>query len=158
MNDVDVRLERLEHRAAIQNLKAAYCFHIDCRDLAAASALFTEDGVWDGGELFGRFQGREAIEQFFVEVQRDSLAFVMHNITNAFVEIDGDTAFGRWHMLMPCTMRESGDETAVWGAGYYEDRFARVGDDWLIAEMRLTSYFWSPHAEGWASATARTAQ
>ncbi|MGI9658195.1 MAG: nuclear transport factor 2 family protein, partial [Gaiellaceae bacterium] len=94
-----------------------------------------------------------AIERFFADVQAESLAFVMHNVTNPLVAVDGDSAVGRWQLLMPCTMRQADELTAVWAAGHYEDRFVRGAGGWQIAEMRLTSYFWSSQRDGWAAAS-----
>jgi hypothetical protein len=67
-----VRLERLERRVqaledaeAIRNLKARYAALCDQQyDPDGIAALFTEDALWDSPGL-GRFEGREAIRNFF---------------------------------------------------------------------------------------------
>lgn len=147
------RLDAIEAVQAVGNLKAHYCWLLDARRPAEAGALFTEDGVWDGGELFGRHEGREAVSRFFVEVQRDGLPFSLHGVLTPFIELRSPTeAFGRWHLNMPCTFRAAGGDRAVWGGGWYEDDFVRGADGvWRAREMRLTSHYWTPLDRGWVA-------
>jgi len=66
------RLERLERRLqvledaeAIRNLKARYAALCDRQyDADGIAMLFTEDALWESPGL-GRFEGREAIRNFF---------------------------------------------------------------------------------------------
>jgi ketosteroid isomerase-like protein len=53
-------------RRRIKRLKAVYCMYCDAKyDAAGICSLFTEDGVWDGGPSFGRYQGHDQIRNFF---------------------------------------------------------------------------------------------
>jgi uncharacterized protein (TIGR02246 family) len=59
------RLQLLENAEAIRNLKARYAALCDNQyDADGIASLFTEDAVWESPGL-GRFEGREAIRNFF---------------------------------------------------------------------------------------------
>src|SRR5688572_31993556 len=85
--ELRVRVEAAEAVQAIQNLKARYAQLVDERyvrgkvapedEVAAAAekiaALFTEDGVWDGGPALGVSTGRaERSEEHTSELQLQS--------------------------------------------------------------------------------------
>ena len=146
----DAELRAVADHLAILNLKARYCHRIDDRDHEGAAAVFTEDGVWDGGGAFGRAEGRQAIADFFRDVQRETVSFAIHSVSNPLIEVEGDEAIGRWYLWMPCTFRVDGGEQAMWGSGRYTDRFERRSGEWQIREMRLDSNFWTPFDRGWA--------
>jgi hypothetical protein len=147
LHELGRRISLLEDAEAIRNLKAEYCLHLDERNTEAAAALFTEDGVWDGGETFGRHEGRSDIAAYFSEIQERALGFSLHHVSNPYVDVRPDgTAFGRWYLFMPCTL----DARAVWGAGRYDDRLVKRSDRWLFREMRLVSHYRTPFDRGWA--------
>lgn len=152
--DIDALERQLQEQAdlhAVANLKAHYCWLLDTRRTLDAAALFTEDGVWDGGEMFGRHEGREAVGEYFTRIQRDGLPFCLHGVLTPFVELRGpDAAFGRWYLAMPCTLRDAGGrDRAVLGGAWYEDDFVREDGVWRVREMRLTNHFWTPLDKGW---------
>ncbi|MYG14649.1 MAG: hypothetical protein F4171_17925 [Gammaproteobacteria bacterium] len=63
--NIESRMRRLEAAEQIRLLKARYCDLCDAGYPAdALCSLFTDDGVWDGGEM-GIFSGREALHRFF---------------------------------------------------------------------------------------------
>jgi hypothetical protein len=146
LHELGRRISLLEDAEAIRNLKAEYCLHLDERDTAAAAALFTDDGVWDGGETFGRHEGRAEIAAYFSGLQEQALGFSLHHVSNPYLDVRPDgTAFARWYLFMPCTL----DACAVWGAGRYEDRLVKERDRWRFREMRLVSHFWTRFDRGW---------
>ena len=87
----------------IKQLKHRYCACCDERyDPDGIAALFTEDGVWDGGP-FGRAEGREGFREFFREVS-NQVDFANHYVTNPIIEIDGNSATGCWDLWQPMVM------------------------------------------------------
>src|ERR1700732_472939 len=92
------RLERLERRLqavedaeAIRNLKARYAALCDAQyDADGIAMLFTEDALWESPGL-GRFEGREAIRDFFRGAS-GIFSFAIHYSLNGQIEVDGDTA------------------------------------------------------------------
>jgi hypothetical protein len=151
ISELAARLDEAEDLRAIANLKAHYCWLLDTRRAAEAGALFTEDGVWDGGETFGRHEGREAVGRYFAEIQRESLSFCLHGVLTPFLELRSPTtAFGRWYLHMPSTLRDAaGNDVAVWGAAWYEDDFVKQDGVWRVRAMHITNHFWTPFDRGW---------
>jgi len=164
IEELDARIDALARRVdaaesvlAIQALKARYGEVVDARftrgravgsermaDLVGqAAALFTEDGVWDGGPGLGVARGRAEIAARLAE---PTLVFSRHLFVKPRIEVDGDRARARWDLLCPCT-RPDGE--SLWMSGYEDDTYARVNGEWLHASMALTTVFVSPAGGGW---------
>ena len=152
-----LRVESSESVLAIQSLKARYGELIDQRFSAGAvvdassltriadgvAALFTADGVWDGGPGLGRVTGRQAIA---ARLRETTLTFSRHFFVNPRIEVDGATARARWDLLSPCRRP---DGTSYWMSGYEDDEYLRSDGVWLHRSMRLTTVFMAPVGEGW---------
>src|SRR5881227_2123286 len=97
------RLQALEDAEAIRNLKARYAALCDNQyDADGIAMLFAEDAVWESPAL-GRFEGREAIRNFFRGAS-GIFSFAIHYSLNGHIEVEGDTARARWYLFMPCTL------------------------------------------------------
>ena len=136
MKSSDERLATLESIEAIRRLKYRYAQYSDERRPREMADLFTEDGIWDGGERFGYAAGREAIYAFILEAWHE-LQWAAHFVTNGDIAIDssGSEASGRWRLWEAATL--SGNP--VWIMGHYEDKYRLAGGDWLFTESRLDS-------------------
>jgi uncharacterized protein (TIGR02246 family) len=154
-NSVDVaRIERLEQRLqvledaeAIRNLKARYAALCDQQyDADRIAMLFTEDALWESPGL-GRFEGREAIRNFFREAS-EIFSFAIHYSLNGQIDVEGDTARARWYLFMPCTVA-SGNR-AMWRASIDHETYARVGDTWMFRHKRSEPLMNVPFETGWA--------
>ncbi len=151
------RIEASESTLAIHALKARYAALVDRRfskgrvvdrptlDAVAAEAaqLFTTDAVWDGGPVLGRVTGRPAIAD---RLAAPTLAFARHFFVQPQLEVDGDTARGRWELLSPC---RTADGVSSWMFGYEDDEYACVDGVWLHRSMTLTTVVMAPVADGW---------
>ncbi len=154
---LEARLQRLEAVEEIRRLKARYGELVDSRfddegflsaDRVAPiadeiAALFTRDAVWDGAAL-GVSRGRDEIRERFLAT---TLTFSWHFFVKPNIEVDGETATGRWDILSPCTM--SGDRP-FWMAGVEDDRYACEDGVWKHKSMSLRVVFMSPYERGWA--------
>jgi hypothetical protein len=153
------RVDSSESVLAIQAMKARYGDLVDRRFSAgsvidadalaavaeAVAALFTADGVWDGGPGLGVATGRRAIAE---RLREPTLTFSRHFFMNPRIAVDsdGDTARGRWDLLSPC---RRADGSSYWMSGFEDDEYARVDGDWLHRSMKLTTVFMAPVGEGW---------
>lgn len=157
LDRLERRLDVAESRLAIMDLKARYAALVDARfahgstvdgdvlvDLARRAAdLFCADGEWDGGPGLGVARGRREIAG---RLATPTIVFARHFFVTPRIEVDGDTATGRWELLSPFTRP---DGTAMWMAGTEDDTYRRVDGVWLQASMALTTYFVAPAGDGW---------
>lgn len=151
LNQILDRLDRLESESAIRRLKAEYMRACDEPRGAAVADLFWPDGVWEsvGGtsDSFGRLEGQGDIGDAFA-ANPSRYTFTTHYLTNESIEVDGDSAIGRWYLFEPLTHR---GEQAYWMGGWYEDRFERRDGLWRFAHLRLSVTFRTPFDVGWAA-------
>lgn len=146
-SDLEARIRRLEDIEAVKQLKYRYCNACDDNyDSERLAPLFIEDAIWDGG-LMGRFDGREAIREFFAGCSK-LVSFAIHQVTNPILEIEGDSAKGRWYLWEPIVF-VLGDQ-ALWMAGRYDDQYRREGEQWYFERVTVDLRMLSPYDEGFA--------
>jgi ketosteroid isomerase-like protein len=146
LRDLERRIRALEDIEAIKQLKYRYADACDRGyDADTLADLFTEDAIWDGG-VFGRYDGQEAIRQYFQDISSD-IVFAMHYMMNPIIEVDGDEARGAWYLFQTCTFAEG--NTPILGAAKYAERYQRVHGTWKFRHLQLISIFWTPYEEGW---------
>lgn len=156
------RVDDCESVLQLQALKARYGELVDQRyspdgvvgaaDLdritEEVAALFTVDGVWDGGPGLGVAVGRSAIAE---RLGTPTLAFSRHLFVKPRIEVRGDSASARWDLISPC---RRADGRSYWMCGYEDDEYLRVEGTWLHRSMKLTTIFMSPIEEGWTKILA----
>lgn len=126
-------------RNAISDLKARYVDAADggwtgepAHDGETIASLFVEDGVWDAGEM-GQGVGRDGIRAYFEGAVED-FPLVFHHASSARIDVQGDEASGRWHVMVP--MVEKGVSKLL--VGIYDDRFVRTPEGWRFKVLHFT--------------------
>jgi hypothetical protein len=148
-SDIEQRLARLEAVEEIRQLKHRYFAYCDDKyNPPGIAALFTEDGVWEG-ELFGNHIGRDAIREHFERVSSD-IVFAAHLGMNSIIDVDGDSATGKWRMIMPSVVMKDGVKEARWLLVAYEDSYVKTHGRWMFKTMNIHVNFYSPHLGHWA--------
>ncbi len=137
------RLQRLEDRAAIQDLAAEYCRAIDDRDLDAFVGCFTADGVLRHRDGVMRLDGQAALRDYY------TTRFAQYGVTFHYphahvITPDGpDTAHG-W----VSAHAEMGLGGEGWIAAFrYADRYRKVDGRWLFAERELAAWYYMKLAD-----------
>jgi hypothetical protein len=153
VSELSDRIARLEAAQAIETLKARYaraCDPYPDGDLIAP--MFTEDGVFDCGELFGVHHGREAIRRHFSRGP-EVIKWALHLIASPIVEVAADlrTATGSWYLWQPMTtLEEGGGATARWLSGEYHDTYARDDEGtWRFDTVKLEMTIYATYEDGW---------
>ena len=154
--DLEARIDRLESIEAIKKLKHVYMTYCDLGyQPADLGPLFVDDGVWTSA-AFGHHAGRQAIEEFFGGISAQ-IVFAAHLAMNFVIDVDGDTATGKWRILMPCTMFEDGAHVSRWILGDYVEDYVRHDGEWRFAKIDFLVNFDVPSLESWAGKeTVRT--
>ncbi len=147
LEDIERRLSALEGVEAIKKLKARYSALCDDNyNPDGIADLFVEDGVWDGGTAFGKYEGREAIRNFFTDAPQ-IFPFAVHMVLNPIIEVNGDTAKGTWYFLGAFTHSEG--NRALWGSAKYDDEYVQVNGEWKYNNLKVVFSFLTPFDEGW---------
>jgi hypothetical protein len=130
-------------RAAISQTLALCTQAGDARKAEAYARSFTEEGVLELGE---RIEGREAIRRWMTapsvipQPEGGSPGFVSHHLTTCRIELTSErTATVRTYWLVISAV-------GLDHSGYYDDRFEKVGDAWLIALRRPRTLWKSPQS------------
>lgn len=140
INDADATLRALADREAIRELAVRYAHGVWTKDVAALTALFTQDGQMDtgGGQLLS---GREAIRATYERVfARDDYFPFVHNHV---IDLDGDNASGTCYLDLRAV---TGDRRMA-GFGSYRDDYARTPDGWRFRSRTLTMQELRPASE-----------
>jgi hypothetical protein len=147
---VEQRISRLEAAEEIRTLKARYCDFCDRGyDPDGLAALFTDTAVWSGG-LFGRYEGKEAIREFFRSIS-GSLVFAAHLVMNPIIEVvDDNKATGKWRSFEPATVNENGKLDSKILLSAYNDIYVREAGKWLHQSVDLHVNFFEPLSKGWS--------
>jgi hypothetical protein len=151
MPGIEERLARLEAVQEIMRLKAIYCRYADADyDAEGIASLFVQDGIWDGGEEFGRHVCRNAIKAF-IDRTRGQIRFAAHLVMNPLIEVQDDAhATGKWRLFMPCTAAMETGREARWLLCDYAETYLRLDGRWLFSTIDMKVNFYAPHLTGWA--------
>ena len=139
--------EEWKARAGIAKTLAAAALAGDARKAEAYAACFTEQGVLDltlgGGAAVA---GRAAIHAWMAAPSPISQpkdrpgGFVSHHLTTCRIDLTGpDTASVRtyWQVTSPAGLDHN---------GYYDDRFRRVGGEWLLEHRKPRTLWWAENS------------
>lgn len=148
------RLERIEAIEDIRRLKHRYCSFCDRGyDPEGIASLFTEDGTWEDGRSF--LSGRAELVRYFGAAP-DYIRFAAHMVTNSIIDVDGNTAHGRWWLLMACTRMRRGEPQGAWMLGEYDEDYLRLDGQWKFARLRLAEKFFTSTLDDWALRSLRS--
>ncbi len=155
LDTLAARVQRLEDVEAIKLLLTRYAQGADRgNDVDIMVPLFAPDGVWDGGERFGRYAGREAIREFLAGSQA-FIGWTLHYMVSPSVEVadDGRSAQAFWYLWETATMPDpkGGAPEAFWIGGTYDSDLVKLtSGDWKFKRLALQLKLLSPYSEGWA--------
>ena len=152
---LEQRIQALEGREAIRDLRTAYCFLVDDgRYDELVDTCFTQDATCDfralgpdPGLIPLVFQGREEIRTFMKGLVDALLHDMMHTTHNHRITLDGDTASGSCYFEL--TAIETATNEPVVASGRYIDKYRRVDGVWHFAQRNAEIRFLGPLSPGW---------
>jgi len=158
LEELQGRLRVMEDIESIRKLKATYCYLCDSgldkvenRDELVSH--FTQTARLDFGMgPESQFQGTEGLKTFFGEMVPLGVSFSMHMVHNPIIEVQGDTATGKWYFEAP-VVNKLENSRAEWYAGTYYEEYVRENGEWKFDSIRVDWTYRVPYDEGWAGAT-----
>ena len=119
---------RADDLEQIRQLKYRYLRTLDTKQWEEFADCFVPDATADYAGL--AFPDRDAL----VEFMRANLGpdmVTMHHCHHPEIEVDGDTANGRWYLHDQVISAEL--RFRLEGAAFYEDRYVRTPDGWRVS-------------------------
>lgn len=133
--------DELADRLAIADGLARYAWAVDERDVAAVRDRFTPDAHLDYTASGGPAGPRDEV----VDWMAHGLSLVgptQHLVTTTVVDLAGDTATSRCHLLNPLLSPDDPASTVVLLGGTYVDQWRRTPDGWRITH-RVHGVTWT---------------
>jgi len=138
-------LEQLADRLLIQEVQNRYALAHDLTDPAMYANVFTEDAeLMSGDNVIAR--GRDAMYAIGesdrvrfnagAEPGERSFGSMRHVITNSVIDITSDSTATAFCYVLTVA-NEEGVGPQIMSVGRYEDKFEKVGDQWLISQRRI---------------------
>ena len=134
MKTTDELVRELADREAIRDLPIRYCDCLCQNDLEGLVSLFTEDATFAAKDVENEVvtRGRAELKKMYRSLLRD--AHPRPFVHTHLVELRGaNSATGRCYV----EMRSAKLDLEWLGAGYYEDTYKKVRDEWKFASRRL---------------------
>ena len=116
----------------IRHLVSAYADAVNRVDQALWSSTWATDSTWELPGA-GEFSGKDNIVGLWVQAM-GGFEFVAQLVYNGTLEIDGDTATGRWYLCEH--LRPKGSEGGMFNIGTYADEYVREDGAWRFKTRR----------------------
>ena len=153
IEQLTLRVERLEGTRAIKKLQRAFGYYVDRGLWGEAAALFAADGTIEIGQD-GVYAGPSRIEEYLRRLHGGQEGLIYGQL-NEWVTLqpavtvapDGMSATARWRDL---GMLGQYKRHAEWRDGIYENTYVKEGGVWKIKSLHLYVNFVAPYERGWA--------
>ncbi len=128
---LEQRIARLEAIEAIKQLKSRYFHACDTKQPDQVRACFAPGPITLDYGRVGQFSSREDMLDVFTRLACSEHIVEMHHGQNPQIEIVSETeasaVWGLHYYLI-----DTRQQTATQLAGFYDDRYRRIEDEWLI--------------------------
>ncbi|MFC8316461.1 nuclear transport factor 2 family protein [Gordonia sp. NPDC057258] len=118
-----------EDLRAIESLKYRYLRSLDTKDWTAFESTLTEDVTGNYGESLAFSNRNELVG--YMRKNVGPAVITEHRVAHPEIEIDGDTARGRWYLQDRVIVAEF--SFMLIGAAFYDDTYRRTADGWRIS-------------------------
>ena len=129
---------RVADELALRSLVARYAEAVSSYDEDQWAATWAKDGQW---LVMGRSAtGRQELVDVWNELM-GGFDFVVQQATSGYVEIDGDSATGRWQILEFGKMKAGG---SILNIGVYRDECVREAGEWRFHKRVFSPLYVGP--------------
>ncbi|MFE0751387.1 nuclear transport factor 2 family protein [Gordonia sp. NPDC058843] len=118
-----------EDLRAIESLKYRYLRSLDTKDWTTFASTLTDDVTGNYGEGLV-FSDRDELVGY-MQTNVGPAVITEHRVAHPEIEIDGDTAHGRWYLQDRVIVAEF--SFMLIGAAFYDDTYRRTADGWRIS-------------------------
>jgi len=142
IENLALRIDRLEARNAIAELVSTCAIACDEHDMPRLTTLFTEDARFDSPSGIMQAEGRDAVIQMFVDLLkvRGPGYYWTHDKFVRFDESNPDRATG----LVLSHAETTPNGTVSLAAMKYDDVYRRDGGTWRFAERVISFLYYVP--------------
>jgi len=136
MDDILLRLQRLEDIESIRRLKARYLHACDRKDVEAIRACFASGPIHIDYGVIGVFEQRDAFVQVYQEKACHPHIIDIHHSHNEQIDWHApDSASATFDLFFYQINTDAGLLTQL--GGYYDDNFRKVDRHWHIVSTRF---------------------
>lgn len=136
MQDLFLRIQRLEDIEALRQLKARYFHACDHKDIDTLRDCFVEGPLLIDYGAIGCFTEREAFLDIYLQMACHAHVIDMHHGQNAQIEWQStDTATAQWDLFFHQINQQTAMLTQL--GGFYQDRYIKQNGAWKIIETRF---------------------
>lgn len=144
---IEERLQELEDKEAIRQLRYRYAYAMDDKDWDRFLSLFTDDARIEFPQAAvdqDPIQGKDALREFCQGL--DGRPFTAHMMHNGDIAVDDDDAEGQWYFEVPEVLE---DGSAVWVQGRYDEEYERVDGEWKFSTIQFRFNYNVDYDDGW---------
>ena len=142
---LETLVREMADREAIRDLPLKYCHLVWKKDVPSIVNLFTDDGEFDAGGAVPVAKGRAELLKSYLQGlgDLDPRPFIHNHV----IELHSSThATGNCYL----DLRATQNGRSMIAAGYYDDVYKKVGDEWKFRSRKFHVLYWAPLTEGWA--------
>lgn len=142
MSDLEMRIRRLEDRAALDDLNVRYFLACDNDDYPGIGGSFSHDATFAASGVLAA-TGRDAIVEF-IRTSRGHMGLTVHTPHyGLYTIIDDDHVQGLVGVHLELVL---GGE-ALLGAVRYQDKYRRTEDGWRVASRDMRTIHIAPWSQ-----------
>jgi uncharacterized protein (TIGR02246 family) len=153
LNDLERRVQKLEAQIEIRELATAYAVACDEHDMDRLVSLFTEDACFDSPSGLMMANGRQAINDMFIEMFKIR-GPGYHWTHDVFVRVD-DTDLNHATGTVLSHAETCPADTVSLAAMKYNDVYRREGGVWRFAKREINFLYYVPVTDYHKSLTSQ---
>lgn len=133
MDNLAIRIQRLEDIESIRQLKARYFHACDRKDIAAIKSCFGNGKIHIDYGAIGIFDNRDAFLAVYQQMACHPHIIDVHHGQNAQIHWNSEFhATAIWDLFFYQIDKSTNNLTQL--AGFYTDKFEKVDGNWVIVE------------------------